>query len=48
MLTVQTMTNWGVEGDQWELMLIGNTEDWKTYMQAALDCGWYLAKCSSE
>ena len=26
-LTVQTVTNWGTEGDFWELMLIANTEE---------------------
>lgn len=39
-LTVQTLTNWDVEGDQWDLMLIQNTEDWHSYMNAALDRGW--------
>ena len=42
-LTVQTVTNWATEGDFWELMLITNTEEWRTYMQAALDRGWPLA-----
>ena len=42
-LTVQTVINWGTEGDFLELMLIANTEEWRTYMQAALDRGWPLA-----
>ena len=42
-LTVQTVTNWATDGDFWELMLITNTEEWRTYMQAALDRGWLLA-----
>ena len=37
------MTNWETEGDFWELMLITNNEEWRTYMQAALDRGWPLA-----
>ena len=31
-LTVQTVTNWATEGDFWELMLITNTGEWRTYM----------------
>ena len=42
-LTVQTVTNWATDGDFWELMLITNTEEWRTYMQVALDRGWPLA-----
>ena len=34
-LTVQTVTNWGTEGDFWELMLIANTEEWRTYMRSS-------------
>ena len=41
LLTVQTLTNW--DTGVWELMLIHNTEEWKHYMQAALDRGWFLA-----
>ena len=41
LLTVQTLTNW--DTGVWELMLIQNTEEWKHYMQAALDRGWFLA-----
>ena len=37
------MTNWRTEGDFWELMLIANTEECWTYMQAALNRGWPLA-----
>jgi hypothetical protein len=43
LLTVQTLTNWDGEGEVWDLMLIENTEEWKQYMQAALDRGWFLA-----
>ena len=32
-----------VESDLWELMMIHSTDDWKNYMQAALECGWPLA-----
>ena len=39
-LTLQTMTNWS---GMWELKYISNTEDWKMYMQAALERDWYLA-----
>ena len=41
-ITVQTVTNWRTEGDFWELMLIANTEEWRTYMQAALTAGGLL------
>ena len=43
LLTIQTVTNWAIDGDFWELMLITNTEEWQTYMQTALDHGWPLA-----
>ena len=42
-ITVQIVTNWATDGDFCELMLITNTEEWRTYMQAALDRGWPLA-----
>ena len=38
-LTVQTVTNLATEGDFWELMLITNSEEWRTYMQVALNRG---------
>ena len=34
-LTVQTVTNWGTEGDFWELMLIANTHRRMTDLHAS-------------
>jgi len=42
-LTVSALVNWEVEGDSWELKSIHDTDDWRTYMQAALERGWPLA-----
>ena len=41
--TVQSLVNWEVESDLWELMMIHNTDDWQKYMQTALERGWPLA-----
>ena len=43
LVTVHTVTSWETNGDFWELTLISSTEDWKHYMQAALQRGWSLA-----
>ena len=42
-MTVQSLVNWEVESDLWELMMIHSTGDWQKYMQAALERGWPLA-----
>ena len=42
-MTVQSLVNWEVESDLWELMMIHSTDDWQKYMQAALERGWPLA-----
>jgi hypothetical protein len=42
-LTVQTLCQWGVEGQFWELMAITNTKEWKFYLNAAILRGWPLA-----
>ena len=42
-ITVQSLVNWEVESDLWELMMIHSTDDWQKYMQAALERGWPLA-----
>ena len=43
LLTVHTVTSSKINGDFWELTLISSTEEWKHYMQAALQRGWPLA-----
>ena len=43
MLTVNALVNWEVEGENWELQLIHDTDDWRIYMQAALERGWPLS-----
>jgi len=43
LLTVHTVTSWETNGDFWELTFISSTEEWKYYMQAALQRGWPLA-----
>src|SRR6185312_11284684 len=40
---IQSLVNWEVESDLWELMMIHNTDDWQKYMQAALERGWPLS-----
>ena len=42
-MTVQSLVNWEVECDLWELMMIHNTDDWQKYMQATLERGRPLA-----
>ena len=42
-MTVQSLINWEVESDLWELMMIHGTDDWQKYMQTALERGWPLA-----
>ena len=42
-MTVQSLVNWEVESDLWELIMIHGTDDWQKYMQAALEPGWPLA-----
>ena len=42
-MTVQSLVNWEVESDLWELMMIHSTDDWQKYMQTALELGWLLA-----
>ena len=42
-MTVQSLVNWEVESDLWELMMIHSTDDWQKYMQTALERGWPLA-----
>jgi hypothetical protein len=42
-MTVQSLVNWEVESDLWELMMIHSTDDWQKYMQTALERGWHLA-----
>ena len=42
-ITVQSLVNWEVESELWELMMIHSTDDWQKYMQAALERGWPLA-----
>jgi hypothetical protein len=42
-LTVNALVNWEVEGENWELQLIHDTDDWRIYMQAALERGWPLS-----
>ena len=42
-ITFQSLVNWEVESDLWELMMIYSTDDWQKYMQAALESGWPLA-----
>jgi len=37
------VTSWKTNGDFWELTLISSTEEWKYYMQTALQRGWPLA-----
>ena len=36
-ITVQSLVNWEVESELWELMMIHSTDDWQKYMQAALE-----------
>ena len=43
MITVQSLVNWEVDSELWELMMIHSTDDWQKYMQAALERGWPLA-----
>ena len=38
-MTVQSLVNWEVESDLWELMMIHSTDDCQKYMQAALERG---------
>ena len=40
--TVQSLVNWEVESELWELMMIHSTDDLQKYMQAALERGWPL------
>ena len=42
-ITVQSLINWEVESELWELMMIHSTDDCQKYMQAALERGWPLA-----
>ena len=42
-ITVQSLFNWEVESELWELMMIHSTDDCQKYMQAALERGWPLA-----
>jgi Domain of unknown function (DUF1979) len=42
-VTVQAVVTWKHEGVLWELMPISTTEDWKTYIDAALAGGWHRA-----
>ena len=43
-LLVQTLMNWANEGvNLWELMTITNTDDWKLYIDNALQRGWPAA-----
>ena len=42
-MIVQSLVNWEVESDLWELMMIHSTNDWQKYMQAALERGCPLA-----
>src|SRR6185503_3506182 len=42
-MTVQSLVNWEVKSDLWELMMIHSTDDWQKYMQTALERGWHLA-----
>ena len=42
-ITVQSLVNWEVESELWELMMIHGTDDWQKYMQATLERGWPLA-----
>ena len=42
-ITVQSLVNWEVESELWELMIIHSTDDWQKYMQAALEHGSTLA-----
>ena len=42
-ITVQSLVNWEVDSELWELMMIHSTDDWQKYMQAALERGWPLA-----
>ena len=41
-MTAQSLVNWEVESDLWELMMIHSTDDWQKYIQAALERGWPL------
>ena len=41
-ITVQSLVNWEVDSELWELMMIHSTDDWQKYMQAALERGWPL------
>ena len=43
LITVHTVTFWEINGDFWKLTVISSTEEWKHYMQAALQRGWLLA-----
>ena len=43
MITVQSLVNWEVESELWELIMTHSTDDWQKYMQAALERGWPLA-----
>ena len=47
-MTVQSLVNWEVESDLWELMMIHGTDDWQKYMQAALERGWPLTSNPGE
>src|SRR5579859_8106940 len=42
-MSIQVLVNWAEQGENWELMLLKSTEDWKMYLQAALQRGWPLS-----
>ena len=42
-MTVQSLVNWEVESNLWELMMIHSTDGWQKYMQTAIERGWPLA-----
>ena len=42
-ITVQSLVNWEVESELWELMMTQSIDDWQKYMQVALERGWPLA-----
>jgi hypothetical protein len=39
-LTVHVIVNRANEGVWWELMSISNRDEWKTYINEAVECGW--------
>ncbi|WVZ66891.1 hypothetical protein U9M48_016051 [Paspalum notatum var. saurae] len=42
-VSVDCLVSFEVEGDQWDLMRINNTEEWKFYMETAVQRGWPLS-----